>query len=126
MRVLGSWDASSQRLEVGNGFWIDDYSRHTWASIVPASALAGTIPTQAIIFRAFSAYRLGFGNAEDVRPVGEGISELRIDYGPGYRIYFQKRGTSILILLSGGDKSIQAKDIKVAKRLAKEWSEEDG
>jgi putative addiction module killer protein len=70
--------------------------------------------------------RLGFGNAGDVKPVGQGISELRIDHGPGYRIYFQKRGNTIIILLCGGDKSTQTKDIQTAKRLAKEWSEADG
>jgi putative addiction module killer protein len=67
--------------------------------------------------------RLAFGNAGDVRPVGRGISELRIDHGPGYRIYFLKRGDTIIILLCGGDKSTQAKDIKTAKRLAEEWRE---
>ena len=67
--------------------------------------------------------RLAFGHAGDVAPVGHGISELRIHYGPGYRIYFQKRGDAILVLLSGGDKSTQVKDIKTAKRLAAEWSE---
>jgi putative addiction module killer protein len=61
-----------------------------------------------------------------VKPVGQGISELRIDYGPGYRVYFQRRGNTIVILLCGGDKSTQAKDIKTAKRLSEEWSEEDG
>ena len=61
-----------------------------------------------------------------MKPVGGGISELRIDYGPGYRVYFQKRGNTIVILLCGGDKSTQAKDIRTAKRLAEEWSEEDG
>jgi putative addiction module killer protein len=61
-----------------------------------------------------------------VKPVGQGISELRIDHGPGYRVYFQRRGNTIVILLCGGDKSTQAKDIKTAKRLAEEWSEEDG
>ena len=70
--------------------------------------------------------RLAFGNAGDVKPVGQGISELRVDYGPGYRIYFHKRGNTIMILLCGGDKSTQAKDIKTAQKLAKEWSEEDG
>jgi putative addiction module killer protein len=70
--------------------------------------------------------RLAFGNAGDVKPVGDGISELRIDYGPGYRIYFQRRGNTIIILLCGGNKSTQANDIKVAKRLSKEWSEVNG
>lgn len=67
--------------------------------------------------------RLAYGHTGDVEPIGEGVSELRIHYGPGYRVYFQKRGSSILILLCGGDKSSQDKDIKTAKRLAKEWSE---
>ena len=62
--------------------------------------------------------RLSAGNAGDVRPVGEGVSELRIDYGPGYRIYFKKIGQKIVILLAGGDKRTQAKDIKTALRLA--------
>ena len=70
--------------------------------------------------------RLAFGNAGDVRPVGQGISELRIDYGPGYRVYFLRRGSEIIILLCGGDKSTQATDIKTAKRLALNWSEEHG
>ncbi len=70
--------------------------------------------------------RLAFGNAGDVKPVGQGISELRIDYGPGYRIYFMKRGNTIIILLCGGDKSTQTKDIQTAKRLAAEWSKEHG
>lgn len=67
--------------------------------------------------------RLAFGLAGDVEPVGNGLSELRIHYGPGYRVYFQKRGNTIVVLLCGGDKSTQAKDIKTAKRLAEEWSE---
>lgn len=67
-------------------------------------------------------FRLSNGLAGDVSPVGKGISELRIHYGPGYRVYFQQRGTEIVILLCGGDKSSQAKDIETAKRLANEWS----
>jgi len=67
--------------------------------------------------------RLAFGFAGDAEPVGQGVSELRIHHGPGYRIYFRKRGNTIIVLLCGGDKSTQAKDIKMAKRLAEEWSE---
>lgn len=70
--------------------------------------------------------RLAFGHAGDVKPVGQGISELRIDHGPGYRVYFERRGNTIIILLCGGDKSTQDKDIQTAKRLAKEWSEDNG
>lgn len=67
--------------------------------------------------------RLAAGNPGDVEPVGEGVSELRINYGPGYRVYFKKRGQYLIILLAGGDKSTQAKDIKVALRLARNLSE---
>ena len=67
--------------------------------------------------------RLAYGLAGDVQPVGNGISELRIHYGPGYRVYYQQRGTTILVLLCGGDKGSQAEDIKTAKRLAADWSD---
>lgn len=67
--------------------------------------------------------RLAYGHAGDAEPVGQGISELRIHYGPGYRVYFQRRGDTIIVLLCGGDKSTQTKDINAAKLLAKEWSE---
>ena len=63
--------------------------------------------------------RLAAGNPGDVKAVGEGGSELRIDYGPGYRVYYRKRGQNVVILLAGGEKSTQAKDIKTALRLAK-------
>ncbi|WP_109514209.1 type II toxin-antitoxin system RelE/ParE family toxin [Pseudomonas ovata] len=66
-------------------------------------------------------FRLANGLPGDVSPVGQGVSELRIHYGPGYRVYFQQRGTEIVILLCGGDKSSQPKDIETAKRLATEW-----
>jgi putative addiction module killer protein len=67
--------------------------------------------------------RLATGNPGDVRPVGEGVSELRLDYGPGYRVYYKKRGRGLIILLAGGDKSTQARDIKAALRLARGLSE---
>ena len=67
--------------------------------------------------------RLAIGNPGDVEPVGEGVSELRINYGPGYRVYFKKRGRELVILLAGGDKNTQAKDIKAALRLARDLSE---
>lgn len=69
--------------------------------------------------------RLAAGNPGDVKPVGGGISELRIDYGPGYRVYYQQRGDVLIVLLHGGDKSSQAKDIKRARELAEEWVDND-
>ncbi len=67
--------------------------------------------------------RLAGGNPGDVKPVGEGVSELRIDHGPGYRVYFCARGRSIIILLAGGTKITQARDIRIALRVARELSE---
>jgi putative addiction module killer protein len=63
--------------------------------------------------------RLVAGNPGDVKPVGEGVSELRINYGPGYRVYYKQQGQTIVILLAGGDKRTQAKDIKIALQLAR-------
>ena len=63
--------------------------------------------------------RLSLGNPGDVEPVGEGVSELRIDYGPGYRVYFVQRGEMLVILLAGGDKRTQERDIRLALRLAR-------
>ena len=68
--------------------------------------------------------RLSLGNPGDVRPVGEGVSEMRVDYGPGYRVYYKQRGPIMVILLCGGDKNTQARDIATAKELAKE--DDDG
>ena len=69
--------------------------------------------------------RLSRGNPGDVEPIGEGCSEIRIDYGPGYRIYFKDTGRGIILILCGGDKSTQQGDIEKAKRLACEEEEED-
>jgi putative addiction module killer protein len=63
--------------------------------------------------------RLATGNPGNVAPVGEGVSELKIDYGPGYRIYYKQFGEQLVILLAGGNKNTQAKDIKIALRLAR-------
>ena len=63
--------------------------------------------------------RLRYGNPGDVKPVGEGVSEMRIDYGPSYRVYFVKRGALLVILLAGGAKPTQDKDIKTALKLAR-------
>jgi putative addiction module killer protein len=62
--------------------------------------------------------RVQSGLLGDVKPVGEGVSELRIDYGPGYRLYFVQRGRTLIILLCGGDKGTQARDIRRAKELS--------
>ena len=63
--------------------------------------------------------RLAAGNPGDVKPVGEGVSEMRIDYGPGYRVYYTMRGQTLIILLAGGDKRSQAAGIKTTLRLAR-------
>ena len=63
--------------------------------------------------------RLVAGNPGDVKPVGEGVSELRIDYGPGYRVYFKRQGQTVVVLLAGGDKRTQDADIETALRLAR-------
>ena len=63
--------------------------------------------------------RVTLGNIGDVKPVGEGVSELRIDYGPGYRLYFVQRGQKLVILLAGGDKKTQSQDIATAIELAR-------
>ena len=70
--------------------------------------------------------RMAEGLAGDIAPVGGGVSELRIHYGPGYRVYVQQRGDTLVVLLCGGDKSTQSRDIATAKKLAQEWIDENG
>ena len=65
--------------------------------------------------------RLAAGNPGDAKPVGEGVSEMRIAFGPGYRVYFKTHGNTVIVLLVGGDKSTQAADIAKAKAIATEW-----
>jgi len=67
--------------------------------------------------------RMSLGNPGDVSPVGEGVSEMRINYGPGYRVYFASRGKTLIVLLCGGDKQTQNTDVAKAKALAKEWND---
>jgi putative addiction module killer protein len=69
--------------------------------------------------------RIRLGNFGDVKAVGEGVSELRIDAGPGYRVYFVRRGAAVYVLLTGGDKGSQKRDIEAAKAMARELKEED-
>lgn len=64
--------------------------------------------------------RLSLGNPRDAKPVGEGVSELRVDYGPGYRVYYIRQGGYIVVLLAGGDKSSQQRDIRIALELARD------
>ncbi|MEW6643475.1 MAG: type II toxin-antitoxin system RelE/ParE family toxin [Pseudomonadota bacterium] len=80
-------------------------------------ALADTKAVARIIAR---IRRFELGNPGDVKSVGEGVSEMRIDYGPGYRIYFTRRGNTIVILLCGGDKQSPRKDIRTAQKMVKE------
>ncbi|MBF0355808.1 MAG: type II toxin-antitoxin system RelE/ParE family toxin [Alphaproteobacteria bacterium] len=67
--------------------------------------------------------RAGLGNLGDSAPVGDGISEMRVHCGPGYRVYFMQQGGKLIVLLCGGDKGSQTKDIQKAKRIAKDWKD---
>lgn len=83
--------------------------------------LSGLRDRRAVARIAARLDRLVSGNLGDAQPVGDGVSELRINYGPGYRVYFIQRGPVLIILLCGGDKSSQDRDIKQAKVLAEQW-----
>lgn len=88
-----------------------------------ADWLAGLREVQARARIARRIYRLADGNPGDVKRVGEGVSELRIDLGPGYRVYFVRQGDVVIILLCGGDKSSQSRDIAKARRMARALKE---
>ena len=88
-----------------------------------ADWLAGLRDLQARARIARRIYRLADRNPGDVKPVGEGVSELRIDLGPGYRVYFIRNGDVVIILLCGGDKASQSRDIAKAKKLARALKE---
>ena len=82
---------------------------------------AGLRDLQAVARIEVRIRRLSLGNPGDVKAVGEGVSEMRIDYGPGYRIYFTRRGDTVVILLAGGDKRTQDRDIRTAIDLARNF-----
>jgi putative addiction module killer protein len=82
--------------------------------------LSGLADQRALAKIASRIERLGLGNPGDVKPVGEGVSEMKVPYGPGYRVYFKQTDKTIVLLLCGGDKSTQQKDIKRAKEIAAE------
>lgn len=83
--------------------------------------LAGLRDRRAVMRIRARIDHLARGLVGDSEPVGEGISEARIHYGPGYRLYYMRRGPVLIVMLAGGDKSTQASDIKAAKRIAKDW-----
>lgn len=82
--------------------------------------LVGLSDAQALARIKMRIRRAEEGNFGDCKPVGEGVSEMRIHYGPGYRVYFAQRGMEVVILLAGGEKSSQVKDIKAALKMARE------
>ncbi len=116
----------------GEEFWLDD-SRKLTGCILRDTVLRVTEVRKTEIFSLWidglrdirararvlaRVERLIAGNPGDTKPVGEGVSELRIDYGPGYRVYYKRRGRDLVILLAGGDKKRQKKDVQNALRIA--------
>jgi putative addiction module killer protein len=85
--------------------------------------IAGLRDKRALVKISVRVSRVANGLLGDVKPVGEGVSELRIDYGPGYRVYFIQRGDVLIVLLAGGTKKTQAKDIRLALQLSRQYKE---
>jgi putative addiction module killer protein len=99
----------------------DDSLIEIWQTDAYVEWLAGLRDRRARQRIQIRVRRLRLGNPGDVAPVGEGVSELRIDHGPGYRVYYLQRGREIVILLAGGDKSTQRRDIHLALTLARQY-----
>lgn len=109
--VIASWrNYSCHMVELIRSWLFDDW-------------LSGLRDRRAKVRIAARLDRLAVGNPGDVKPVGGGISELRINYGPGYRVYYMTRSKVLIVLLCGGDKSTQDADIKQAKALADQWKD---
>lgn len=88
--------------------------------------LAGLRDRRAVMRIRARLDRLACGLEGDAKPVGEGISESRIHHGPGYRLYYLRHGSELIVMLAGGDKSSQQADIRAAKRIAKDWRDQHG
>ena len=113
-------------LTVVDGLWIVSYSSHMVELIRSATFdawLTGLRDAQTRARILARLDRLATGNPGDVKPIGEGLSEMRIDFGPGYRVYFMRRGSLVIVLLCGGDKASQPRDIKLARRIAADWKD---
>ncbi|MEN9576236.1 MAG: hypothetical protein RL514_4091 [Verrucomicrobiota bacterium] len=93
---------------------------------VPFEAWLDEVPDQRAVARVLARLaRVRQGNLGDCKAVGEGVSELRVDYGPGYRVYFGQQGRTLVVLLCGGDKRTQARDIRLAKQFWQEFKTSD-
>ena len=112
--MLGAFDILP--IVVDNGAMLDVLESVTFTRWVE-----GLRDTRAVARIQARLRNVALGNFGDVRSVGEGISEMRIHYGPGYRLYFLRRGETVVILLCGGDKDSQQRDIELAKRIAGQW-----
>ena len=127
MREIGAAAAVTARLSTKvDTIEIAYYSRHMFEIVQSETFerwLGGLRDVRAKAKIAVRLRRASLGNLGDVKRIGDGLSEMRIDEGPGYRVYFMRRGAVLIILLCGGDKATQAADINKAKALATDWKE---